>query len=393
MASKATHAKSAQGFAFQVDCTSSIQPFDLASLPEECQDCSDEDCTVNCLFQANNELKSTFFSLGYQTSTEGTTNAQDQALMVTSIFKNDTSCNGNIQVKTCSLVQVATDYTVVITNGTIDRLFDDVYPAIYNDAMPLNKLLMEKYWPLAVAALFPPVSISVNPTNDFSRLKYTKCVNQTGQNGAIDSICSNGTTLSPSLLTNDPSVLYATASEASLNEDPLCSLTWSDPMQDVIEKMQSLAFRITIDMASSDGSVFAPSYTGAALENLRKSWSQPVSISSSREQTIYRTNRIFVLLGVLVSLAGVAAIFPLYTGFWELGRKVSLNPLEIARAFGAPLLEGMDGNATPEVITVERGGMAVRYGALERFRDEKKLRVEETSRATVRMPWEGEIFG
>jgi hypothetical protein len=314
-------------------------------------------------------------------------------LKVTSTFKNDTSCKGNIQTRTCSLIQVATDYTVVITNGTIDRLSDEVNSTIYNDAMPLNKLLMEKYWPLAFAALFPPVSVSVNPINDYSRLNYAKCINNTDQNGATNALCSNGTTLFPSVLTNDPSVLYATASEAAPDEDAFCSLTWRDPMQDVLDKMQSLAFRITVDMASSDGSVFAPSYTGAALENLRKSWSQPVAISSSRKQSVYRTNRIFVILGVLVSLVGVAAIFPLYTGFWELGRKVSLNPLEIARAFGAPLLEGMDGNATPEVITIERGGMAVRYGALERFGDEKKLRVEETSRATVRMPWEGEIFG
>ena len=80
-------------------------------------------------------------------------------------------------------------------------------------------------------------------------------------------------------------------------------------------------------------------------------------------------------------------------GFWELGRPVSLNPLEIARAFGAPLMEGMDGNATPDMVTIERGGMSVRYGALERFGMEKTLRVEETARATVRAPWQGEILG
>jgi hypothetical protein len=390
---KVTRADFTQGFAFKANCTSSAQSFDLSSLPEECQSCTNEECTTSCVSRANNELKSPFFSLGYQTSTASSINAQEQALTVTTAFKNDTSCKGNIQVRTCSLTQVSTDYTVVIANGTINRLFDEANSTIYNDAMPLNKLLMEKYWPLAFAALFPPISVSVNPVNDYSRLEYTKCVNQTDQNGATDAICSNGTTLSSNLLTKDPSIVYATASEASPNDDPLCSLTWRDPLQDVLDKMQSLAFRITVDMASSDGSVFAPSYTGAALENLRKSWSQPVLISSSRTQTVYRTNRLFVVLGVLISLAAVAAIFPLYMGFWELGRNVSLNPLEIAKAFGAPLLEGMDGNATPEVITIERGGMAVRYGALERFGDEKKLRVEETSRATVRTPWEGEIFG
>ncbi|KAF2686755.1 hypothetical protein K458DRAFT_363048 [Lentithecium fluviatile CBS 122367] len=118
-----------------------------------------------------------------------------------------------------------------------------------------------------------------------------------------------------------------------------------------------------------------------------------VPVSGHHKQATYCTSPTLVALGVLLSVLGIGGIIPLYNGFWELGRKVSLNPLEVARAFGAPMLEGLDGNATPEMITLERGGMGVRYGALERFGDEKRLRVEETSRATVRVPWRGEIFG
>jgi hypothetical protein len=108
---------------------------------------------------------------------------------------------------------------------------------------------------------------------------------------------------------------------------------------------------------------------------------------------VYHTSPLLVTLGIVLSVVGVAAIVPLYTGFWELGRGVTLNPLEIARAFGAPMLEGLDGNATPEMVTFERGGMSVRYGALERFGDGKILRIEEMTRATIRPPWRGEVFG
>jgi hypothetical protein len=45
------------------------------------------------------------------------------------------------------------------------------------------------------------------------------------------------------------------------------------------------------------------------------------------------------------------------------------------------------------MICVERGGMGVKYGALDRYGEQKKLRVEESGKATVRMPWQGEIFG
>jgi hypothetical protein len=94
-----------------------------------------------------------------------------------------------------------------------------------------------------------------------------------------------------------------------------------------------------------------------------------------------------------LSLIGVVAVIPLYYGFWEMGRKVSMNPLEIARAFGAPVMEDLDGNTTSDMISVERGGMAIKYGALDRYGEQKKLRVEESGKFTVRMPWQGEIFG
>ncbi|KAF2185842.1 hypothetical protein K469DRAFT_575576, partial [Zopfia rhizophila CBS 207.26] len=268
----------------------------------------------------------------------------------------------------------------------------------YENSMPLNKTLMGKYWPLAFKSLFPLVAVNVTATEDFSRLQCSKCVipfNEETTDGSVTALtqCSNGTTLNSPLLTNDASVFYATPTQTPAGQDPLCGLTWRDPMQDMIDKMQSLAFRITVDMAITDGSVFSPSFVGKAVENLRKNWIQEVSVSGYRTETIYKINPILVALAVLISLVGVIAILPLYMGFWELGRKVSLNPLEIARAFGAPLMEGIDGNATSERVVIERGGMAVRYGALERFGEEKKLRIEETSRAAVRVPWQGEIFG
>ncbi|CAI6332264.1 unnamed protein product [Periconia digitata] len=99
-----------------------------------------------------------------------------------------------------------------------------------------------------------------------------------------------------------------------------------------------------------------------------------------------------IAVGTFLSFLSVIAIAPLYQGFWQLGRPVSLNPLEIARAFGAPLLKGLDANATPEMMTVERGGMGIKYGTLERYGEGKDLRIEEMSRTNIRMPWEGEIF-
>lgn len=108
---------------------------------------------------------------------------------------------------------------------------------------------------------------------------------------------------------------------------------------------------------------------------------------------IYHTSPLLVALGVAVSSIGVVGVVPLYYGFWEMGRRVSLNPLEVAHAFGLPLMEDLDGNATSDLIAVERGGLCVKYGAVDRYGDEMKLRVEESGKTTIRTPWQGEVLG
>ena len=116
------------------------------------------------------------------------------------------------------------------------------------------------------------------------------------------------------------------------------------------------------------------------------------SLTMENGATTYQTNPTFVALGVVISLGGIIAILPLYYSYWELGRSVSLNPLEIARAFGAPLLDGMDGNASANDVQIERGSIAVRFGVVERLGDGKLLRIEDSRSFSVRMPWEEELF-
>ncbi|KAF2733936.1 hypothetical protein EJ04DRAFT_524062 [Polyplosphaeria fusca] len=384
-----------KGFGFKVDCSSTSMPFDLNSLPEECNACSSQQCNDSCASRLETDLSPTFFSINCHKNTSDT---DEQTLSLTSVFKAEPSCKGDIQMQTCTLSQVTTDYTITISNGAIERHAYNPEATIYNDSLPISSLLMDKYWPLALEALFPPVAVNITPTDeDFLSLQYRKCVAplqpQKDTNGSpLLTSCSTNPSLEAPLLANDPSVFYATPGQTLDNSTRLCNLTWQNPMQDMIDKMQSLAFRITLDMAQSNGSVFAPTYTNESLDSLRKDWYQPFSYTGSRHTTVYTTSKVLVAIAVLVSVVGVVAILPLYAGFWELGRKVSLNPLETARAFGAPLMEGMDGNASAGAVCLERGGMAVRWGVVERFGEEKRLRIEETARANVRMPWQGEFM-
>jgi hypothetical protein len=96
-----------------------------------------------------------------------------------------------------------------------------------------------------------------------------------------------------------------------------------------------------------------------------------------------------LILGTLFSYTSILSIIPLYTNFSALGRTVSLHPLEIARAFGSPLFEGLDGNIGARDIELERGHVNIRYGTVEKNGTEKVLRVSAQGRECR----SGEVFG
>jgi hypothetical protein len=115
--------------------------------------------------------------------------------------------------------------------------------------------------------------------------------------------------------------------------------------------------------------------------------------SLTSQNTGYNLHPAFMATGLCLSFASVFAILPLYYGYWKLGRSVSLSPLEIGRAFGAPVLDGLDGNVSAADVECARGHVYVRYGVVERNGMEKVLRVEDVRKGNVRRPREDEIFG
>jgi hypothetical protein len=60
-------------------------------------------------------------------------------------------------------------------------------------------------------------------------------------------------------------------------------------------------------------------------------------------------------------LLALLAVISLLWGWWELGRSVSLSPLETAKAFGAPMMQHVGRNSTVEEILKKTRGMKVKY--------------------------------
>ena len=203
----------------------------MSSLPDDCRSCKTAACEVECKVLLETDLNVEFFSVGFR--------QEKDVLTVSTAFKEQGSCSGVVRLNTCAFSQVTADYPIIMVNGTIDRCAGERNARIYDEPVPYDPLLMEKYWPLAFESLFPPVSVNVTPASDFSQLQYTKCVNEIVNettiitNSSSTTSCSNGTTSQPNLLARDPSVLYATPSRGPSDTDALCDLTWRDPMPDI----------------------------------------------------------------------------------------------------------------------------------------------------------------
>ncbi|KAL8857382.1 MAG: hypothetical protein Q9178_006009 [Gyalolechia marmorata] len=139
---------------------------------------------------------------------------------------------------------------------------------------------------------------------------------------------------------------------------------YTDPMPVMLDALRDIAFRASVRAAKDDASL-----PDAAQE---------VPYTGTDERTVYVTDRRYLAAAAVISLVGVAAVAATLWGWWELGREVSASPLEIAKAFGAPLLHDMGSNVPWNKIPKELAREKIQFGE----------RVELGGRRTSFRDWE-----
>jgi hypothetical protein len=108
------------------------------------------------------------------------------------------------------------------------------------------------------------------------------------------------------------------------------NLMAQDPMDTMLDAMREIAFRTSVR-------------AGRDLANVTDA-NQEVEYHGSATHSIYVTNYRYMAAALVLGIASVLAIGQTFYGWWELGRTVSLSPLEIAKAFNAPLLAQVGSN-------------------------------------------------
>jgi hypothetical protein len=80
------------------------------------------------------------------------------------------------------------------------------------------------------------------------------------------------------------------------------------------------------------------------------------------DHNVFHTDYWFFFAAALVEVVCVICISPTYWKWWELGRPVSFSPLEVAKAFEAPILADIGSNSSGREIARRKGGCPIQYG-------------------------------
>jgi hypothetical protein len=155
-----------------------------------------------------------------------------------------------------------------------------------------------------------------------------------------------------------------------------CQVAWSDPTHDMLGTARELAFRVAIAAANATNATNLQTLTG----------------TQDQQVIVYNSHYAFLGLALLFTLLSTLSVVPVFFGWWRLGRKVSLSPVEIAKAFDAQPLMGADPNASARGLLKEVGKRQIKYGACNTADGANRMKLVMAEPGFVRAPADGNVF-
>jgi len=132
----------------------------------------------------------------------------------------------------------------------------------------------------------------------------------------------------------------------------------------LVGKINQIMFALALDISDEDDD---KNVTAGTL--VRQAWVYQDAIH-------YKTNFNFMWGALASMLVCVFCVLPVYYGYWQLGRAVTLGPFEIAAAFRAPDLHHPT-NAPIDTLIKEVGGRRVKFGEVLDGSDKGKIAVAD----------------
>ncbi|KAL9047792.1 MAG: hypothetical protein Q9162_007948 [Coniocarpon cinnabarinum] len=238
-------------------------------------------------------------------------------------YKNSPACDGNLQIRNCSLTLANVDYpvsvdgeknTVALEGDT--TIFDDFVRSIVD----MEDALTPVTGPTTLGGLYLALH---NQFNSDANMRFA---------GAVQyELLSTG------------ALANRFVTPGSINYASSCMITFSDPMQELLAGAREMIFRTAI--AAANGT------------NV-----QTMTANQTLQQTVYHSDYRYFAGAAAVSLVAILIVLGTFNGFWMIGRQVSMSPVEIAKAFGAPIFADLNSNLTASQIAKAARGQDLKYG-------------------------------
>jgi hypothetical protein len=309
--------------------------------------CTNESMPFTIDLQAEWDKNSTTYQMTPFKSNFTFSQTEEYILNFTATFKGESACASNWTISQCTLRPATIEYPILLSNDTIT-------------------LDPEGNWKTdRVTALRPP------PPTEAGMVR-----GQTTHGGmylALDNLWNTATQAAFDGVTGWRAPIFSTVIQRyiqnvggmlSQHEEGGCLLSFSDPTDDAMASVRELSFRTALYIASANVGIQTPQ---SRLQNLtRAQWEETYSQTIGGQQTtrrvIYQSQYSFLAAAVAITMLATFCVLILSLGWWHLGREVSLSPIEIAKAFAAPTLQGANSNAKASKILKEMGNERVSYG-------------------------------
>lgn len=277
--------------------------------------------------------------------------SEPRTLQLAVQYKDQHTCDRELQIRNCTLQAVAVDYPVIIVeNKSTIQLAPD--SSIFNDLVQNapETTFNTTMRPATLAGFYKALSDTYNSEANLRLL------------GADDyELITTGATSSR----------YAVLDTTSPTPQADCAVSFTDPSNDILAAVRELMFRTAIAAATSSDT-------------------QHVTARETTTVPIYKSNYLYLYIALGCAAVGWLAVIPLVISYWHVGRAVSMSPIETAKAFGAPQLRCSDSNADSVKLLKEVGDRPVQYGATTVSGVEYRLEMNEPK--YVRVPRAGERF-
>ncbi|KAH8822087.1 hypothetical protein F5884DRAFT_769927 [Xylogone sp. PMI_703] len=264
---------------------------------------------------------------------------------------NPADCSGVRTERTCYLYPATLRYPVNITGNILtigDMLSDGTTQSFQPAPAPLVWISDVDSGAAHVEWTIGGLYLAAN--NLFSsKATYTYA-------GAVGNVISLPDTLSNQFLDFSSTNISGVQNSTSLRSPLACSSNWTDPTSHILSALNAMAFRLS--MAAAD---FPFRNTGTPPAP------QLVAMQQTMNVNVFHSEYRFLIASTLLTMLFIMLIVPTFIGWWELGRRMSLNPIETAKAFDAPLLQGPGSNAPLPQLVRSMGGRALKLGEVENF--------------------------